>query len=116
MGVVTYYYLPSNYNKRNSKSRLGTYRTMRTLYIFGDSFTVDYETDWTWTRQLASKLRVDAMLNDSIIGCSNEWILTKVKENQDKITKDDVVASSERPLSLFKFCEVEDEPVNGFVL
>ena len=44
---------------------------MRTLYIFGDSFTVDYKTDWTWTRQLADKLRVDAMFNDSIIGCSN---------------------------------------------
>ena len=64
---------------------------MRTLYIFGDSFTVDYQTDWTWTRQLASKLRVDAMLNDSIIGCSNEWIMHKVKEQRDKITKDDIV-------------------------
>tara|TARA_X000001036_G_scaffold120973_1_gene114533 strand:- start:1831 stop:2625 length:795 start_codon:yes stop_codon:yes gene_type:complete len=64
---------------------------MRTLYIFGDSFTVDYKTDWTWTRQLADKLRVDAMFNDSIIGCSNEWIMSKVKENQDKITKDDIV-------------------------
>ena len=38
---------------------------MRTLYIFGDSFTVDYKTDWTWTRQLADKLRVDAMMNNS---------------------------------------------------
>ena len=64
---------------------------MRTLYIFGDSFTVDYKTDWTWTRQMADKLRVDAMLNNSIIGCSNEWIMHKVKEVLHKITKDDIV-------------------------
>ncbi len=64
---------------------------MRKLYIFGDSFTVDYEADWTWTRQLASKLRVDAMMNNSIIGCSNDWILTKIKEQEEKLQKDDVV-------------------------
>ena len=50
---------------------------MRTLYIFGDSFTVDYKTDWTWTRQLADKLRVDAMMNNSIIGCRTNGSCTR---------------------------------------
>ena len=81
---------------------------MRTLYIFGDSFTVDYKTDWTWTRQLADKLRVDAMMNNSIIGCSNEWIMHKVKEVRHKITQDDIVVVV--LTSPYRYWFFEDKP------
>ena len=33
---------------------------MRTLHIFGDSFTETYEDNWIWTKQLATKLKVEA--------------------------------------------------------
>ena len=47
---------------------------MRKIYFFGDSFTVDYQTDWTWTRQVAQRLNVDGLVNHSMIGTSNDWI------------------------------------------
>ena len=38
---------------------------MRKIYFFGDSFTVDYQTDWTWTRQVPQRLNVDGLVNAS---------------------------------------------------
>lgn len=64
---------------------------MRRLFLFGDSFTVDYDTDWTWTRQLAEKLHVDGLINHSMIGTSNDWILMKLRENLKDITNRDTV-------------------------
>ena len=69
---------------------------MRTLHIFGDSFTETYEDNWIWTKQLATKLKVEALSNHSSIGVSNDWIFSNVRDailgNQEKpLVKGDVV-------------------------
>ena len=53
---------------------------MRTLHIFGDSFTETYEDNWIWTKQLATKLKVEALSNHSSIGVSNDWIFSNIRD------------------------------------
>jgi hypothetical protein len=49
------------------------------LYIYGDSFSADYEgEDWIWTRSLAEQMNklnlVNAMKNASQAGTANDWL------------------------------------------
>lgn len=66
---------------------------MRTLHIFGDSFTQNFDDDWIWTKQLATKLKVDKLANDSSIGVSNDWIFGNVRKAilEQRLLKDDTV-------------------------
>ena len=68
---------------------------MRTLHIFGDSFSQPFKEDWVWTNQLGNKLQVTALSNNSHIGVSNDWIFSKIRDailgNQEKpLVKNDV--------------------------
>lgn len=80
----------------------------RKIYFFGDSFTVDYETDWTWTRQLAEKLHVDGLVNHSMVGTSNDWILMKLRECIPTLTANDVVVVV--TTSLYRHWFIKDFP------
>ena len=64
---------------------------VRTLYAFGDSFTLNFDEEWTWIRALGKKLNVNALHNSSANGVSNDWILLQLRKQLDNITKDDVV-------------------------
>lgn len=80
----------------------------RKIYFFGDSFTVDYETDWTWTRQLAEKLHVSNMANNSQPGSSNDWILSQLRDHIKDITPNDVVVLA--LTSLYRYWFFKDSP------
>ena len=69
---------------------------MRTLHIFGDSFSQPFKEDWVWNNQLGNKLQVTALSNNSHIGVSNDWIFSNVRDailgNQEKpLVQGDVV-------------------------
>ena len=64
---------------------------VRTLYAFGDSFTLNFDEDWSWIRALGEKLNVKALHNSSANGVSNDWILLQLRKQLDNITKDDTV-------------------------
>ena len=64
---------------------------VRTLYAFGDSFTLNFDEDWSWIRALGKKLNVNALHNSSANGVSNDWILLQLRKQLDNITKDDTV-------------------------
>ncbi len=63
---------------------------MKTLWIYGDSFAVDWKQDWGWQRQLANNLTVDRVVNQASAGCSNEWTMLKFLED-DHQPKDIVI-------------------------
>ena len=42
----------------------------KTLWIYGDSFGVDWKVDWGWHRQLAGQLNVDKVVNQCCSGCA----------------------------------------------
>ena len=52
-----------------------------TMWIYGDSFAVDWKLDWSWQRQLAGNLTVDRVVNQASSGCSNEWTMLKFLED-----------------------------------
>lgn len=47
---------------------------MNKLWIYGDSFAVDFNVDWQWHRQLAKNLNCDLTVN-GVFGVANDWIL-----------------------------------------
>ena len=53
---------------------------MRTLHIFGDSFSQPFKEDWVWPNQIGKKLKVNALSNNSHIGVSNDWIFSNIRE------------------------------------
>lgn len=59
------------------------------LWIYGDSFAVDWKVDWGWMRQLAPRLKVDNCHVQSCAGTNNEWILKTFAD--DKHQAGDVV-------------------------
>tara|TARA_B100002019_G_scaffold290272_1_gene307587 strand:+ start:1253 stop:2017 length:765 start_codon:yes stop_codon:yes gene_type:complete len=68
---------------------------LNTLYIYGDSFSVDYACDWIWTRQLAHVMNnsglVSSMVNHSLAGASNDWIATHIEETCERWCEGDYV-------------------------
>ena len=64
---------------------------MRNLFIFGDSFSQNFDEEWAWTRALGKQLKVDSLYNASAVGVANDWILLKLRKQLVNITKDDVV-------------------------
>lgn len=46
---------------------------MSTLWIYGDSFAVDWKVDWGWQRQVAAMMNVNRVVNQACSGSSNEW-------------------------------------------
>ena len=64
---------------------------MRKLFIFGDSFSQNFDEEWSWTRALGTKLKVDSLYNASSVGVANDWILLQLRKQLVNITKDDVV-------------------------
>jgi|TARA_B110000977_G_scaffold70217_1_gene95317 hypothetical protein len=70
------------------------------LWIFGDSFSYPHcslEKDClttaqdSWTELVGSKLKVDKIYNNSVPGCSNEFIQYRFSESLNYITVDDYV-------------------------
>ena len=64
---------------------------MRNLFIFGDSFSQNFDEEWAWTRALGKQLKVDSLYNASAVGVANDWILLQLRKKLVNITKDDVV-------------------------
>ena len=64
---------------------------MRNLFIFGDSFSQNFDEEWAWTRALGKQLKVDSLYNASAVGVANDWILLQLRKQLVNITKDDVV-------------------------
>ena len=69
---------------------------MRTLHIFGDSFSQPFKEDWVWPNQIGKKLKVNALSNNSHIGVSNDWIFSNIREailgkQKVPLVKNDVV-------------------------
>lgn len=64
---------------------------MRTLFVFGDSFSQNMEEEWSWTRLLGKQLNVNGLYNASSVGVANDWILLNFRKQLDKITKDSIV-------------------------
>ena len=62
---------------------------MSTLWIYGDSFGVDWKIDWVWQRSLAERLGVDRAVNQSCSGSANEWSAMTFRD--DPHEKGDVV-------------------------
>ena len=61
----------------------------RTLWIYGDSFAVDWNVDWGWQRQAAALLDVDRVVNQACAGASNEWSAMQLRNDRQK--PDDIV-------------------------
>ena len=61
----------------------------KTLWIYGDSFGVDWKVDWGWHRQLAGQLNVDKVVNQCCSGCANEWSAKNFRDDQH--SKGDIV-------------------------
>ena len=61
----------------------------RTLWIYGDSFAVDWKVDWCWQRQLAGSLKIDRVVNQACAGSSNEW--SSMQFRDDKQEPGDIV-------------------------
>ena len=56
----------------------------RTLWIYGDSFAVDWKVDWGWQRQVAVMLDVDRVVNQACAGASNEWSAMQLRDDRQK--------------------------------
>ena len=56
----------------------------RTLWIYGDSFAVDWKVDWCWQRQLAGYLRIDRVVNQACAGSSNEWSAMQFRDDKQQ--------------------------------
>ena len=56
----------------------------RTLWIYGDSFAVDWKVDWGWQRQVAVMLDVDRVVNQACAGSSNEWSAMQLRDDRQK--------------------------------
>jgi len=57
----------------------------KTLWIYGDSFAVDWKVDWGWQRILVNGLPdVDRVVNQACSGCSNDWIAKCFKDDAHK--------------------------------
>ena len=53
----------------------------QTLWIYGDSFAVDWKEDWCWTRLLSTRLDVDRVVNQACAGSSNEWSAKQFRDD-----------------------------------
>ena len=57
---------------------------MPNLYVYGDSFAVDWKEPWVWIRQFAERMRVDNCYVQACAGTNNEWILKTFRDDQHK--------------------------------
>jgi len=55
--------------------------TKPNLWIYGDSFAVDWKVDWGWMRQLAPRLNTEQCHVQSCAGTNNEWILKTFRDD-----------------------------------
>ena len=78
---------------------------MKTLWIYGDSFAVDWKQDWGWQRQLANNLTVDRVVNQASAGCSNEWTMLKFLED-DHQPKDIVIMFFQKELCSWRIARL----------
>ena len=54
----------------------------KTLWIYGDSFAVDWKVEWGWQRLLTAGLPdVDRVVNQACAGCSNDWIARTFRDD-----------------------------------
>ena len=54
----------------------------RTLWIYGDSFAVDWKVDWGWQRQVAALMDVSRVVNQACAGSSNEWSAMQFRDDR----------------------------------
>ena len=71
---------------------------MKKLYVFGDSYGVHFNRDytnptiaWSWINLLKERLGVDQVVNRSDLGVSNEYIQYQIMCEERNIKKQDVV-------------------------
>lgn len=57
---------------------------MSNLYIYGDSFAVDWREPWVWMRQFAERIKVDNCYVQACSGTNNEWILKTFRDDNHK--------------------------------
>lgn len=56
----------------------------RTLWIYGDSFAVDWKVDWGWQRQVAALMDVGRVVNQACSGSSNEWSSMQFRDDDQQ--------------------------------
>ncbi len=56
----------------------------RTLWIYGDSFAVDWKVDWGWQRQVAALMDVTRVVNQACSGSANEWSAMQFRDDDQK--------------------------------
>ena len=54
---------------------------MADLYVYGDSFAVDWREPWVWIRQFAERMRVDNCHVQACSGTNNEWIVKTFRDD-----------------------------------
>lgn len=59
---------------------------MKTLWVYGDSFAVDWGADWSWHRLVAQGLEVERAVNQTQAGCANTYSLSKFKADPHEPT------------------------------
>lgn len=57
---------------------------MADLYLYGDSFAVDWQVPWGWMRRFANEMRVDNCYVQACAGTNNEWILKTFRDDAHK--------------------------------
>ena len=55
---------------------------MADLYVYGDSFAVDWREPWVWIRQFAERMRVDNCHVQACSGTNNEWIVKTFRDDR----------------------------------
>lgn len=56
----------------------------RTLWIYGDSFAVDWRVDWGWQRQVSALMDVTRVVNQACAGASNEWSAMQFRDDRQQ--------------------------------
>ena len=70
---------------------MGARPVSKTLWIYGDSFAVDWRQEWCWTRMLPYRLGVERVVNQACAGASNEWSAMQFRD--DKHAPGDILCS-----------------------
>lgn len=60
------------------------------LWIYGDSFAVDWREPWVWQRQFANRIGVERVYNQACSGTNNEWILKTFADDEGRQEPGDI--------------------------
>ena len=60
------------------------------LWIYGDSYAVDWREPWVWQRQFAKRMGVERVYNQACSGTNNEWILKTFADDEARQRPGDI--------------------------